>query len=109
MRLVVPVLLLVLGIVPAALAGNIYGSITEAGKAVPQGVKLEAACGANKYSAETDANGSFKLFAKDQGKCTLRVSYQGQEPVFEINSYEGSVQYDLILEKQGGKYVLKRK
>jgi hypothetical protein len=109
MRFVLPVLMFVLGSASNALAGNIYGSITEAGKAVPQGVKLEVACGANKYNADTDANGSFKLFAKDQGKCTLKVAYQGQEPSFDVNSYEGSVQYDLILEKQDGKYVLKRK
>ena len=108
MRLVVPVLLLVLGVAPAALAGNIYGSITEAGKGV-SAAKLEVACGASKYTAETDANGAFKLFAKDQGKCMLKVAYQGQEPTFEVNSFEGSVQYDLVLEKQAGKYILKRK
>jgi hypothetical protein len=39
----------------------------------------------------------------------LKVSYQGQSPSFEVSSYEGSVQYDLILEKQGGQYILKRK
>jgi hypothetical protein len=39
----------------------------------------------------------------------LKVNYQGQAPTFEINSYEGSVQYDLILERQDGKYTLKRK
>ena len=39
----------------------------------------------------------------------LKVTYQGQSPSFEINSFEGSVQYDLVLEKQGGQYVLKRK
>ena len=103
------VLILILGFASWAVAGNIYGSITEGGKPIAQGVKLEVACGANKYGAETDANGAFKLFAKDQGKCMLKVTYQGQSPSFEINSFEGSVQYDLVLEKQGGQYVLKGK
>jgi hypothetical protein len=109
MRLLSLALILILGFASWAVAGNIYGSITEGGKPVAQGVKLEVMCGANKYGAETDANGAFKLFAKDQGKCMLKVAYQGQSPSFEISSYEGSVQYDLILEKQGGNYVLKRK
>jgi len=109
MRLVSLILTVIFGFASWAVAGNIYGSITEGGKPVAQGVKMEVTCGANKYGAETDANGAFKLFAKDQGKCLLRVTYQGQSPSFEINSYEGSVQYDLILEKQGAQYILKRK
>lgn len=109
MKLVPLVLTVILGFASWAVAGNIYGSITEGGKPVAQGVKMEVTCGANKYASETDANGAFKLFAKDQGKCLLRVTYQGQSPSFEITSYEGSVQYDLILEKQGAQYILKRK
>ena len=110
MRLACIVLVLVLGFASLAMAGNIYGGITEGGKPVGQGVKLGVTCGANQYPAETDANGSFKLFVKDQGKCSLKITYQGQTPTFDINSYEGPVQYDLILEKQqNGQYTLKRK
>jgi hypothetical protein len=101
--------LLLLGLSSSALAGKIYGSVSEGGKPVAQGVKLEVTCGANTYAAQTDAYGSFKLFVPDKGKCALKVHYQGQTPAFEINSYEGSVQYDLILEKQDGKYTLRRK
>src|SRR5262245_60413682 len=102
-------LLLFLGISVRAFAGKIYGSISEGGKPVAQGVKLEVTCGANNYSAQTDQYGGFNLFAKDTGKCVLKVLYQGQMPSIEINSFEGSVQYDLILEKQGAQYTLKRK
>jgi hypothetical protein len=92
-----------------AVAGKIYGSVSEGGKPVAQGVKVEVTCGANNYAAQTDAYGSFKLFVPDKGKCALKVNYQGQTPSFEINSYEGSVQYDLILEKSGAQYTLRRK
>jgi hypothetical protein len=102
-------LILIFTFTTAAIAGNVYGSITEAGKPVGQGVKMEITCGANKYETETDANGGFKVFVKDQGKCGLKLSYQGQTPSFDINSFEGSVQYDLLLEKQGAQYTLKRK
>lgn len=100
---------MLLGFAGAAQAGRINGSISEGGKPVAQGVKLEVACGVNNYAAQTDAYGAFKLFVPDKGKCTLKVNYQGQTPSFEINSYEGSVQYDLILEKSGAQYTLRRK
>jgi len=99
----------ILSMAVAAYAGKIYGSVSEGGKPVAPGVKVEVTCGSKNYAAQTDAYGSFKLFVPDKGKCTLKVSYQGQAPSFEINSYEGSVQYDLILEKQGGQYTLRRK
>lgn len=102
-------LLLILGFTAVAFAGKIYGSITEGGKAVGENVKVEVTCGSNNYSAQTDAYGSFKLFVPDKGKCALKVHYQGQTPSFGISSYEGSVQYDLILEKQGAQYTLRRK
>ncbi len=92
-----------------AFAGKIHGSISEGGKPVAQGVKVELACGANKYAAQTDAYGAFSVFAAETGKCVLKVAYQNQTPTLEVNSYEGSVQYDLILEKQGSEYTLKRK
>lgn len=92
-----------------AYAGKIYGSITEGGKALPQGVKVEVTCGTNAYSAATDGYGAFNLFATEKGKCALKVLYQGQMPSMEISSFDGAVQYDLILEKQGAQYVLKRK
>ena len=109
MKTVFTSLILVLVFGSLAIAGNVYGTVTENGKPVAQGVKLEVTCGANKYNTETDANGAFKLFVKDQGKCSLTVAYQGQSPALDINSFEGSVQYDLILEKAGAQYTLKRK
>ncbi len=102
-------LLLILGLATHAWAGKIYGSISEAGKPVPPGVKVQVTCGSNNYDSQTDSQGAFSLFAMDKGKCVLKVVYQGQMPSMEISSYDGSVQYDLILEKQGAQYVLKRK
>ena len=109
MRRAYLLLAFILGMAPLAFAGKIYGGITENGKAVAPGVKVEVACGPKNYSAQTDAYGSFRLFVAEKGKCTLTVHYQQQSPSLEINSYEGSVQYDLVLEKKGGQYALRRK
>ena len=109
MRYAYLLFVLVLAFAAEAFAGKIYGSIAEGGKAVGKGIKVEVACGTSNYAAETDAYGAFSVFATAQGKCMLKVAYQGQMPSIEINSYEGAVQYDLILERQGGQYTLKRK
>jgi hypothetical protein len=109
MKITSMLLLLSLVFAGQAFAGKIYGSIVEGGKPVPQGVKVEVACGSNNYNAQTDAYGAFNLFAAAKGKCVLKVLYQGQSPSIEVNSYDGSVQYDLVLEKQGSQYTLKRK
>src|SRR5437762_11146133 len=100
MRRAYVLLLLILGFTTLAFAGKIYGSITEGGKPVAQGVKVDVTCGANNYSAQTDAYGAFNVFATDKGKCLLKISYQGQSLSIDVNSYDNSVQYDLILEKQ---------
>jgi hypothetical protein len=100
---------LALAIPTAAFAGRIYGGITEGGKPIAKGVKVDITCGTNVRSGETDAYGAFSVNVPEQGKCTLKLTYQGQTPTFEVNSYEDSVQYDLILERADGKYTLKRK
>jgi hypothetical protein len=103
------ILLLILGLATWSFAGRIYGGITEGGKPVAK-AKVDVTCAGMTHSAETDANGAFSMMVSEQGKCTLKLTYQGQSPTFEVTSYEGSVQYDLILEKQAdGKYTLKRK
>jgi hypothetical protein len=104
------ILLLILGLATWAFAGKISGGITEGGKPLAKGVKIDVTCGSNTRSAETDAYGAFSLVVPETGKCTLKVNYQGQAPTFEVTSYEGTVQYDLIMEKAAdGKYTIKRK
>ena len=103
------VLLMILGLATLSFAGKISGGITEGGKPLAKGVKVDVTCGTTTKSAETDDYGAFSVVAPE-GKCTLKVNYQGQAPTFELTSYEGTVQYDLIMEKQAdGKYTLKRK
>lgn len=103
------ILTVILGFATWSFAGKISGGITEGGKPVAKGVKVDVTCGSTTRSAETDEHGAYSVVAPE-GKCTLKLTYQGQTPSFEVTSYEGTVQYDLILEKQAdGKYTLKRK
>jgi hypothetical protein len=92
-----------------ALAGEIYGTISEAGKPVSAGVKVEITIAENSYTGETDKFGTYHVFAKEKGKCTLTVYYKGQKPAASIFSYEKATRYDWTVETaEDGKLNLKR-
>ncbi|MER3424056.1 MAG: hypothetical protein C4293_13330 [Nitrospiraceae bacterium] len=92
-----------------SLAGEIRGMITEGGKSVGPGIRVEVRCGEKTYPSTTDKFGSYRLFVPEKGTCTVQVTYQNQAPSRAIESFEDSVRYDLVIEKQGGQYVLRRK
>jgi hypothetical protein len=93
-----------------ALAGELYGTITEAGKPVGEGVMVEARCGQTSYpGVKTDKSGTYHLVVQEKGKCTLTVKHKNQAPSIEVASYDEGVQVDLVLEQKDGSYALKRK
>lgn len=94
----------------AALAGEIYGKITEGNRAVGEGVPVQVKCGDKTYGpAKTDAGGSYHLVAQATGKCTLSVTYRDQVASIEVASYDEGAQVDLVLEMKDGKLTLRRK
>ena len=93
----------------AALAGEIYGTISDAGKPVSAGIKVEVASGENVYSCETDKQGTYHVYVKDKGKCTLTVHYKEEKPSAAIFSYEKATRYDWTVETIDSKLTLKRK
>ena len=103
-------ILLLLGLVPElVLAGEIRGAIEVGGQSVGPGIGIEVHCGEKVYSTATDKYGSYRLFLAENGTCQLQIQYQNQTPSREIVSFEGSTRYDLTLEKDGDRYVLRRK
>jgi len=104
--LMLSAVLLVLG--PAlATAGEIYGTIKEAGKPVTEGLKVEVTCAGTTAATVTDKFGAYRVFAQDEGKCTLALSIGDQKPSIEIHSFEDSARYNLLLEKKGDTYELR--
>ncbi len=102
------VLALVAATVPTiAVAGEIFGTIKEGGAPVKEGMKVALVCGAKTYAAETDKNGAYRLFAEEEGKCTLTVTVGNEVPSTTVHSFADSARYNLILEKKDGKYTLR--
>jgi hypothetical protein len=92
-----------------AVAGEIYGTIVDAGKPVPAGVKVEVTVAGKNFTAETDKFGTYHVFASEKGKGTLTADYKDQKPVADIFSYEKATRYDWTVETVDGKVSLKRK
>ena len=106
-----------------ASAGRIFGDIKLDGKPVAAGltVKIALAPPASAPGAKlkpapivadtavTDKFGSYKLTAKEEGKCILMLVYEKQALTLEIFSYKDATRYDLVLEKKDGKLSLRRK
>lgn len=90
-----------------ALAGEIYGTIKEAGKPVKAGTKVEVKCAKGSYGAETDKLGSYRVFVPEQGKCTLSVKSGDAAAQMAVHSFEDSARYNLVLDKKDGKAALR--
>jgi hypothetical protein len=102
-------LLLLCSLPNAGFAAQVYGTLRESGKPVGSNVTVEVVCGNNTYSALTDNYGSYRLFARETGRCTMRVHYQNQLPATTINSYADPAHYDFDLVLLRGQYQLVRK
>jgi len=104
------VLVLLLSFTLPALAGEIFGTVTEGGKAVPAGVKVTIAAGEKSYEGETDKFGSYRIFVKEKGKCTITVHLkEDNAPSAELVSFDKSMRYDWQVATEEGKTVLRRK
>lgn len=104
-------LLLIIFSPSVASAAQIFGTLKEGDRPVGKGVNVVVECAGGGDSKETDAYGSYNLFVRQSGKCTLKVFYQGQwSAPFTIYSYNDPVRYDFELVRQGdGQYALRRK
>jgi hypothetical protein len=102
-------------------AGRIFGDIKMDGKPVAAGLAVTIYPGppasapgdtvkrAWMATTHTDEFGSYKLNAKQEGKCVLTLVYEKKALTLEVFSYKNATRYDLILEKRDGKPSLRRK
>lgn len=96
---------------PAALnAGAVYGTLRENGHRLSK-VKVEILAGATVYATQTGSDGVYNIFVDRIGKVTFSVSYNGQKPSTQVFSYEDPVKFDfdLIKEKETGRYLIRRR
>lgn len=91
----------------AAPLGEVFGDV-RVGEEYVKEAAVELKCGTEVVKGKTDANGSYRLSAKTNGKCTISVSHDGQTPSVEVVVFEKPARYRLQLEKKGDTWTLKR-
>ena len=92
-----------------AVAGEIFGTIVDAGKPVPEGTKIEVAIAGKTFTGATDKLGTYHIFAAEKGKGSLTAYYRDQKPAVDVFSIEKANRYDFSVEIVDGKLTLKRK
>jgi hypothetical protein len=93
----------------AALGAEIFGTISENGKPLPQGATVKLDCASTSVSGATDQFGSYSLKAPAPGDCRLTLTYKGSSPSLAVTLYEKPSRYDLVVKQEAGKLALARK
>jgi len=100
------ILLLMAG---TATAGEVFGTLSEKGKPLAQGVPVKLDCGGATAAGATDAFGAYSVKTPASGDCRLTVTYKGSSPSLKVTLYEKPSRYDLVVQDEGGKITLARK
>lgn len=90
-------------------AAEIHGTVSEGGKAVPEGVALKLDCSGTQATAQTDQFGSYSLKVGATGECQLSVDYKKASASLKVTVYDKPSRYDLVVAEEGGKLTLARK
>jgi hypothetical protein len=102
-------LVFILSVTSLAGAGEIFGTIVDANKPVPEGTKIEVTVAGKSFTGATDKSGTYHVFAAEKGKGTLTAYYKDQKPTADLFSFEKATRYDYTVETVDGKLTLKRK
>ena len=102
-------LLLMLILPSAAFAAQVFGMLTGNGRPI-RGARVLIQCEGNTYSGDTQDEGSYSVYVRQQGRCDLTVEY-GQQTTrpFSVYSYGDPVRYDFeLVQDSDGRYRLDR-
>jgi hypothetical protein len=104
----VRLILLALTFVARSFGGEIYGTITDAGKPVGKDIAVAVEIAGKTYSKPTDEFGGYRIFVSETGKCIAKIVFRGQTISGEIESYSTPVRFDLAIQSKDGHYFLQR-
>ncbi len=90
------------GMPTLAVAGDIFGTITEADKPVANAPVTVTIAGRPPYTGATDGGGSYRVFVPETGKATLTVTAGGRPHTIDVFSSERAARYDLVIGPDGG-------
>jgi len=97
-------------LIPAvSFAGIVKGTLWYRGHPMGKGIRIEVHHGSSVYSTLTDEQGRFRLIVGEVGSCRLIVKGKSQSPELRIISRKSTVQYEVELFIEDGRYGLREK
>ena len=87
--------------------GEIFGDV-RLGEKYLSDIPVELKCGDEVVKGTTDKSGSFRLAAKNSGKCAFSITYDKKTTSVEVVVFDKPARYRLVVESKDGSYVLKR-
>ena len=93
----------------AAVASEVFGTVSENGKPLAAGVAMKLTCEGGSASGVTDEFGSYSLKTPATGDCRLSLTHKGSSPSLKVTLYEKPSRYDLVVKDEAGKLSLARK
>ncbi len=107
MKKALKIIMLTLVLTAPAYAGQIYGSLKEAGRPVANAT-FEVFCPQGSFRGVTDGYGAYSINV-GRGKCTFRLHYRNQQPSFDLYSYDSPLRYDFdVVNANGGLSLVRR-
>lgn len=89
-------------------ADLIYGSI-KVGDAPLANHAIKIACASSPHSTTTDERGSYSIKSNTKGRCTLSLTYNGEQLSYTVYSQDKPARYDLVVVRVENKWTLRRK
>lgn len=90
-------------------AGQIYGSVTSAGRGLSR-AGIEINCGGAITTGSTATDGSYRINVPQQGQCTFTLSGYAGPASAVVFSYPNPSQYDFELVRlSDGRYELRKR
>lgn len=110
MKAILFFLVTVLMFTAPAFGAQLYGTLREGDRPVPQGVEVTVSCPGNpSHTGTTDASGVYRIYVPEKGRCTLQVQYNQQAASAEVYSFDDATKYDFDLIQQKSGYTLRRR
>lgn len=101
-------ILLVFVVVSPIFAGNVFGTIREGNRSIPN-ASVSMTCGKESDSKQTDAEGVYRLFVRATGGCDLVVVLPGRRMTATVYSYDRPTAYDFDIVHEGTGWVLRKR
>ena len=108
MKAIPLVVLVLLSLATSGWAGEIYGTIKQGGRPVKLAKVTIKPPNAAVIEGKTDDFGNYRITVAESGKCTITVEFNKQPAMGQVQSYPTPVRFDLLVEKSGDGYSLKR-